>query len=414
MDSQLKGFYKLNIAERRKALGLNEEKSKVLDESLDLETANRMIENVIGLHSLPVGIATNFKINGKDYIIPMAVEEPSVIAGASKAAKIARQSGGFTAEATDPVMIAQIQIVDSPDTEEAYKKIIKEKERLTDKANELNQDMVSRGGGMRGLECRVIQTERGEMIIVHLLIDCRDAMGANSVNTVAEAIAPDLEDLTGGKVRLRIISNLAVHRRAKAKAIFKKELIGEDAVEGILDAYAFAKADPYRCATNNKGVMNGIDAVAVATGNDWRAVEAGAHAWAARNNGYEPLCIYSKNKDGDIVGEIELPLTVATVGGATWTHPNAKLALEMLGVKTAQELSMVMASVGLAQNFAALLALSTEGINRGHMKLHAKNLAVMAGAKGDEIDAIYDYFAKSDERVTMESVRAALEKIRNK
>ncbi len=412
MDSQLKGFYKLNIAERRKALGLSEEKSKVLDESLDLETANRMIENVIGLHSLPIGIATNFKINGNDYVIPMAVEEPSVVAGASKAAKIARQAGGFTAEATEPVMIAQIQIVGMPNAQEAMEKVMQNKEALLDKAKELNEDMVSRGGGPRGIECRLLQTERGEMLIAHVLIDCRDAMGANSVNTVAEAIAPDLEELTGGKVRLRIISNLAVHRRAKARAIFKKELIGEDAIEGVLDAFAFAKADPYRCATNNKGVMNGIDAIAVATGNDWRAVEAGAHAWAARNNGYEPLCVYSKNEDGDLVGEIELPLTVATVGGAVWTHPNAKLALEILGVKTAQELSMVMASAGLAQNFAALLALSTEGINRGHMKLHAKNLAVMAGAKGDEIDSVYEHFAKSDERVTMESVSNALEKIR--
>ncbi|MFA4946122.1 MAG: hydroxymethylglutaryl-CoA reductase, degradative [Candidatus Micrarchaeia archaeon] len=391
-SSELEGFYKLSIKERRERLGLTQEECATLDSGLSLETANRMIENVIGLHALPVGVATNFLVNGRDYLVPFAIEEPSVVAAASKAAKIVRASGGFTATATAPVMIGQIQIIDAkPD---AAKKILLNKASLVEKANALDKGLVARGGGCRDLECRIVESERGAFLVVHLLVDCRDAMGANAVNTMAEALAPELEALSGGRVRLRIISNLAVHRRANARAVFKKSIIGEDAVEGVLDAYAFAKADAYRCATNNKGVMNGVDAVCLATGNDWRAVEAGAHYWACRNGAPEPLCSYSKNADGDLVGEIDLPLAVATVGGASGTHPNAAIARRLLGVETASELAQVIACVGLAQNFAALYALSTVGIQRGHLKLHASNYAIMAGASDDQIEVIVNRMIK--------------------
>jgi hydroxymethylglutaryl-CoA reductase len=359
-----------------------------------------MIENVVAVQQLPLGIATNFRINGKDYLVPMALEEPSVVAAASKAAGIARESGGFEAKAALPLMIGQIQVIGIKKPEEARKKILKAKKELLEKANSMDQTLVKFGGGAKKLEAKILKTIKGKMLIAELLVDVRDAMGANAINTMCEAITPKIEEITGGKVLLRIISNLAVYRTVKAKTVFSKKALeesfregnlkGEEIVEAIINAYAFAEADAFRACTHNKGIMNGIDAVAIATGQDWRAIEAGAHAFACwKNKGkYKPLTKYYKNKEGNLAGEIELPLAVGLVGGATKTHPIAKIAVKILGVKSAGELAEVMACVGLANNLAAIRALATEGIQRGHMKLHAKNIAVLAGAKEKQIDEI--------------------------
>ncbi len=364
--------------------------------SLDEGTANRMIENVATTYALPMGIATNFKINGRDRLIPMVLEEPSVVAGASFAAKLALPSG-FTATSTEPIMIGQIQIVQVPDMKKAVAAIDSQKTTLSEKANAKDAMLVSRGGGVTDIQCRILKTGRGDMLIVHLHVNTQDAMGANAVNTMCETISSDLEALTGGHARLRILTNLAIHRTATATTIWTKEalaestkntLSGEQVVEAVLDAYEFAKNDPFRACTNNKGIMNGIDAVVMATGNDWRAMEAGAHAYAVKNGQYTSLTTYSKTKDGHLQGEITLPVAVGLVGGATRTHPLAKIALKIMDVKSARDLGEVLAAVGLAQNFAAMRALSTEGISRGHLKLHAKNIAVMAGATGDQIDRI--------------------------
>jgi len=352
-----------------------------------METANRMVENVIGFMPLPLGIATNFLVNGKEYLVPMCIEEPSVIAAASNGAKLARSSGGFQASMGKQIMIGQVQIVGVKDAKAACKKLNAKKGEWVKVGNENCASLVQFGGGVREFAAREISTGRGKMVIAEYLVDVQDAMGANSINTVLEATAPKIADEIGGKVRLRILSNLAVHRIAKASAVWKKEEIGEEAVEGVLDAYEFAANDVYRCATHNKGIHNGMDAVAVATGNDWRALEAGAHAYAALN-GYKPLTKYWKDKTGNLCGEIEVPLAIGTVGGATKTHPVAQACMKILGVKGAVELGCVMASVGLAQNFAALRALSTEGIQKGHMRLHAANIAVMAGAKGGQVEEI--------------------------
>lgn len=391
--SDISGFHKLPVDERLKKVrefaGLTKEEEALLKKTgaLGLDSANRMIENVIGTTQFPFGIATNFLINGKDYLIPMAIEEPSVVAAASYSAKLARPAGGFRTSSTDPVMIGQIQLLtDKP--EEAGKKILSRKQELLDLANSRDSMLIKLGGGARDLLTRVIKTPEGKMLIVHLLVDVRDAMGANAVNTMAELISPRIEELTGGKVRLKIISNFADRRLARAEAVWKKDVLGEDTIDGILSAYHFAEADQYRCTTHNKGIMNGIDAVVIATGNDFRAIEAGAHSYAARNGRYEPLTKYRKNKDGDLVGTIELPMALGLVGGATRTHPIARIAIKILGVKTAQELGEVIAAVGLAQNFAAIRALAAEGIQKGHLKLHAKNFAVMAGAKDSLIDEI--------------------------
>jgi hydroxymethylglutaryl-CoA reductase len=393
--SELPGFYKLSPAERLKFVqefsGLGDEEVELLRKTgaLELEQANRMIENVIGTTELPIGIATNFLINGKDYLIPMAIEEPSVVAAASNAAKMARPRGGFYTESTPPVMIGQIQLVDVKNPLKAKKKILAEKERILAKANEQDLVLVKLGGGAVDLDVRTIETFLGPMTIIHLLADVRDAMGANVINTMCEAIAPMIEQLTGGRVFLRIVSNLATHRLARARATFSKEALGgEEVVDGILQAYAFAAADPYRCATHNKGVMNGIVAVALATSNDTRALEAGAHAYAAMDGAYKPLTNWERTADGDLLGRIELPVAIGVIGGATAVHPVAKICRKILGVKSARELGEVMAAVGLAQNLAAMRALATEGIQRGHLKLHARNFAVTAGAKGELIDIV--------------------------
>ena len=402
MAEEFHEFYKKPVEERLKiikqAAGLTDDEIKVLRGSaIGIDIADRMIENVIGTCELPIGLGLNFLVNGKEYMVPMCIEEPSVVAAASYAAKLARHGGGFKTSSDEPIMIGQIQLMGFKNIKDAKAAILKNKAHIISKANERDSVLVSFGGGAKDIEVREITSDIGDMIVVHLLVDVRDAMGANAVNTMCEAVSPFLEELTGGHVRLKIISNLADKRLARAKAVWKKEELekstkglmkGSDVVDAIIEAYQLAANDPYRCSTHNKGIMNGIDAVVIATGNDFRAVEAGAHSYACVSGAYKPLTKYYKDKNGDLIGEIELPIAVGTVGGATRTKPEAKIALKILGVKTSKELAEVIASVGLAQNFAALRALSTEGIQRGHMRLHAKNIAVTAGAKGDAIEKV--------------------------
>jgi len=394
-SSRMSGFYRLEMEERLNKVadfsGLSEEEKNLflkngeLSLAIDKSIADRMIENVIGIFELPLGIATNFRINGKDYLIPMAIEETSVVAAASNAARIARVRGGFTAWASEPLMIGQIQVLRIKDREGALRSIQENKVKILELANAQDKVLVNLGGGAKDIEVRFLD----DMMVLHLLVDVRDAMGANVVNTMCEAVAPMIEELTGGKVRLRIVSNLADKRLAGARAVFDKDVMGgEDVVNAFLEGYRFATLDPYRAATHNKGIMNGIDAVVIATGNDWRAIEAGAHSYAARTGKYQPLTKYWKDEDGNLVGEIELPVAIGTVGGASSLHRRAQICKKILGVKSAKELAEIIASVGLAQNFAALLALSTVGIQKGHMELHAQNIAVMAGAKGEQIDVI--------------------------
>ena len=399
--SQISGFHNLKPLERirivKEFAALTDEEVNILQStgSLELEQADRMIENVIGTMPIPLGVATNFLINGRDYLIPMAIEEPSVVAAGSNAARMARVRGGFNTSSTGPIMIGQIQVVGVADPFGARMKILSAKSEILQKANEQDPVLVSKGGGAKDLKVKVIETAVGSMVIVEILVDCRDAMGANAVNTMAEAVAPLVEKVSEGRVYLRIISNLATERLARARTIVAKEALGgEEVVDGVVNAYAFAAADPYRCATHNKGIMNGVTAVVLATGNDSRAVEAGAHAYAARTGRYSPLTTWEKNGEGDLVGTIELPMAVGLIGGATAVHPIAKIAVKILGVKTATELGEVIAAVGLAQNLAALRALAREGIQEGHMKLHARNIAASAGATGDLIDQIADQMVK--------------------
>lgn len=413
--SQISGFYKLSPKERLQIVkdfaGLTDEEVETLlsTGSLKMRLANRMIENVVGAFPIPLGIAVNFLINGRDYLIPMAIEEPSVVAAASYAAKMARSKGGFFTSSTEPVMIGQIQAVNIDDPYGAKMAILAAKEKILQKANEQDPLLVSLGGGAKDLDVRVIQANSGPMVITELHVDCRDAMGANAVNTMAEAVAPLIERITHGRVYLRIISNLATKRLARAwTVVAKEELGGEEVVDGIIEAYNFAAADPYRAATHNKGILNGIIGVVIATCNDHRAVEAGAHAYAARSGQYSPLTVWEKNKDGDLVGSIELPMAVGTVGGATRVHPVAKIALKILGVKTANELAEVLAAVGLAQNLGALRALAHEGIQRGHMALHARNVAIMAGASGELIDLIVERMVE-EHKVRLDRAKELIE-----
>jgi hydroxymethylglutaryl-CoA reductase len=416
VTSKISGFYKKSPSERLEVVKdfskLEEDDVKVLGNpgALQIDQVDRMIENVIGTMPMPLGIAVNFLINDKDYLIPMAIEEPSVVAAASNAAKLARIKGGFKTSSDDPVMIAQVQLTDIDNLDETKQKLEENKEEIL---NEKDPMLLKAGGGPKDIEVRILRsTITSPMIVVHLLVDCRDAMGANAVNTMAEAIAPFIEKLTGGRVYLRIISNLATHRLARASAIFDKEAIGgEGVVDGVVEAYAFAEADPYRAATHNKGIMNGIDAAIIATGNDFRAIEAGAHAYAAIGGSYKPLTRWKKNGNGDLVGAIELPMAVGLVGGATKVHPTARANVKILGVKTARELGEVIAALGLAQNFAALRALATEGIQRGHMSLHARNLAVSVGAEGNEIEAVSERLV-AEKMVRMDRAKEILEEIR--
>ena len=400
-SSRIPGFYKLPVEERLKKVAefanLSEEEVELLKKegNLSLEIADRMIENVIGTMAYPFGIATNFLINGKEYLIPMVIEEPSVVAAASNAAKITRSKGGIHTSSTGPIMIGQIQLVDVKDPYAQKMRILEEKGEIIKIANEQDPVLVKFGGGAKDVEVRVIDSPKGPMVITHLIVDVRDAMGANAVNTMCEAVAPFIERITGGRVYLRIISNLADKRLVRARTVVDKEAVGgEEVVDGIVSAWAFAAADPYRAATHNKGILNGVIAVALATGQDHRAIEAGAHAYAAKTGRYMPLTTWEKNEDGDLVGTLEMPMAVGIVGGATKVHPVARVALKILGVKTATELAEIMGAVGLAQNLAALRALAAEGIQYGHMRLHARNLAMMAGATPEIVDKIVEIMVR--------------------
>jgi hydroxymethylglutaryl-CoA reductase len=419
-SSVISGFYKLSPKERLNIVkdfaDLTQEECDLLAQacSLPLDLADHMVENVVGTIPTPLGIGVNFQINGKDYIVPMATEEPSVIAAASYAAKMVRDGGGFKTSSTTPVMIGQIQLVNLENAEQAKENVLTKKEEILKKANEQDPVLNSFGGGAKDLDARVIKTTVGDMVIVHLYVDCRDAMGANAVNTMAEAVAPMLEQLTGSHVYLRIISNLAVRRLAKATCTVPKEAVGGEAiVDGIVYASAFAAADPYRAATHNKGAMNGIIAVVLATGNDHRAIEAGGHAYAALNGQYTSFSKWTKNQNGDLEGAIELPMAVGLIGGAVKTHPIARIAVKILGVKSANEFAEVLAAVGLAQNLAALRALASEGIQRGHMSLHARNIAVNAGATGDLVDAVAAQMVK-ERKVRVDRAKEILEQLTKK
>jgi len=362
---------------------------------LSADIAMHMIENMIGTYALPLGIGLNFMVNGRDVLVPMVIEEPSVVAGASFMAKLARVGGGFITESTEPHMIGQLQVLELGNIEAAADKVLAHKAELLDYVDEAESSLKSRGGGARDIEVRVMDDSPiGGFLVVHLIYDVRDAMGANAVNTACERLAPKIEAITGGKVHLRILSNLTDRRITRAHcSIPVKELAfdsfsGESVRDGIIAAYAFAAVDPYRAATHNKGIMNGVDSVVIATGNDWRAIEAGAHAYAARSGKYTSLSVWEKDGDGNLVGTLEMPMAVGIVGGATKVHPAAQAAVKLMGVKTASELAEIIVSVGLAQNMAALRALATEGIQRGHMSLHARQVAIAAGASGEMIEKV--------------------------
>lgn len=396
-----KKFYNLSPAERMDQLmaesGLSLADASALSGAggLSVESADHIIENVVGTFSLPLGIARYFRVNGRDVSVPMAVEEPSVVAGASFMAKLARRTGGFFAQTTPPEMIGQIQILDLDDLPTAQLKLEAEKETLLAEAEQVDPLLMKLGGGPRDLEVRLInESPIGPFLVAHLIYDVVDAMGANAVNTAVERLAPKIERITGGRVLLRILSNLTDRRLAQARVTIRTadlafaDFSGEDVRDGIIQAWAFAAADPYRAATHNKGIMNGVDPVLIATGNDWRAVEAGAHAFAAREGRYTSLSAWGSDANGDLVGTLEMPLAVGTVGGATRVHPGAQACLRLMGIESAAELAEVIVSVGLAQNLAALRALATEGIQRGHMNLHARQVAIAAGAEEAQIDAL--------------------------
>ncbi len=419
--SRIPGLHKMSIAERITALkdfaDLTDEETALLGKSsvLGMDVAERMIENVIGTFELPLGLVPNMKVNGREILVPLAVEESSVVAALANAGKMTSSGGGYFTSSSDPIMIAQIQAVDIADPFGAKMKILEHKEKIIALANEQDPILVKFGGGCRDIEVRVIDTRKGPMVVTHILVDTRDAMGANAVNTMAEAIAPHIENWTNGKVFLRILSNLADRRVARVRCLVKKDAIppGPEVIDGIINAWAFADADPYRAATNNKGIMNGISPLVIATGNDFRAIEAGAHAYASRTGQYRALARWEKDAEGNLVGSMELPLAMGLVGGATAIHPMAKLIVKILGIDTATELSEITAAVGLGQNLAALRALASEGIQRGHMSLHAKNIAVMAGAKGEEIDLVAHQLS-SEGKVRVDRAKVILEQVRKK
>ncbi|MDG6900822.1 MAG: hydroxymethylglutaryl-CoA reductase, degradative [Nitrososphaerota archaeon] len=419
-SSDLQGFYKQPMEKRREILrqfaSLTAEEVETISNTggLPPDVADHMIENVVGGYTYPLGMATNFRVNGRDYLVPMALEEPSVVAAASNAAKMARVKGGFKVTNTGPVMIGQIQVVNVPKPESARAKLLARKEDILKKANEQDPMLVSLGGGAKDMNAKTLTTLKGPMVIVELIVNTGDAMGANAVNTMAEAVAPMVEEISGGRVFLRIISNLADRRLVKATAVFDKEAVGgEDVVDGIVYAYAFADADPYRCATHNKGIMNGVIAVGIACGQDIRALEAGAHSYASKSGKYKPLTIWEKNSDGDLVGTLEMPMAVGLVGGAARTHPTARANIKILGVKTAIGLAEVMGAVGLAQNFAALRALASEGIQRGHMKLHSRNVAISAGAKGELVDVVATKMIE-EKRIRFDRAKELVEELSKK
>ena len=425
IDSRLPRFRSMTVPQRLAHLAaaahLSDDDQQRLAHAgaLDPAVADGMIENVVGTFELPLGVAGYFQLNGKDVLVPMAVEEPSVVAAASFMAKLARECGGFETSSTAPLMRAQVQVLGLGDPHGARQSLLRRRQEIIDLANQRDKVLIKLGGGCRDIEVHVLEnTRRGAMLVMHLIVDVRDAMGANTVNTMAESVSPLVESITGGQVRLRILSNLADLRLSRARVALSPEVLttaeydGRDMIERILDAYEFAAVDPYRAATHNKGIMNGIDPVIVATGNDWRAVEAGAHAWACRNGHYGSLTRWEKDARGWLVGSLEMPMPVGLVGGATKTHPLARLALRIMGVATAQELGETAVAVGLAQNLAALRALATEGIQRGHMALHARNIAIVAGAAGAEIDAVARQMAQEKD-VRTDRAQALLAALRH-
>ncbi len=418
--SRIQGFYKESVESRRRLLAEaadldGAELTRVLScGGLDVTTADKTVENVIGTYSLPFSVGLNARINERDFLVPMVVEEPSVVAAASNAARMIREGGGFSAESDPPWMIAQVQLWEVPDAELARERITAARERLMAMADASVEGLVARGGGAREVEVR----DLGDgLLVVHVVVDVQDAMGANLVNTVAERVAPEIAALAGGRVGLRILSNLCDRRCVRVKCrvpagVLATDALSGDAVrDGIVLASRFAERDPYRAATHNKGIMNGVDAVVMATGNDWRAIEAGAHAYAARDGRYAPLCTWRTAPDGALEGTMEIPLAFGVVGGTLRVHPSARLALKILGVRSAQELAMVAAAVGMASNLAALRALATEGIQRGHMSLHARGVAMAAGARGDEIERVAATIAEACD-VRLESAKAALARLR--
>jgi len=409
--SRIAGFYNMPVNDRRMLISKMHQLSEAEEQdlcslaSLPLDKADKMIENVIGTFSLPLGLGLNFLINDKEYTVPMAVEEPSIIASASHIAKIVRNAGGFTTEATDRVMIGQIQVIGCPDFFTAKKDILAHKTDLIEEANAAYPSIVARGGGAKDIDVRVLNegasTSYSQMLVLHVYIDTCDAMGANIINTMVESLAPTIEQLTKGKVFLRILSNYADRCIARAKCTIPPKLLavegfsGEAVRDGVVHAYEFAASDPYRAVTHNKGIMNGIDPIVIATGNDWRAVEAGAHAYAAKDGQYGSMTTWSVDERGNLVGELELPMSVGIVGGATRVHPMAKLALKILDIASASELAQVIVAVGLAQNLGALKALVTDGIQKGHMTLHSRSVALAAGATGDMVDIVAEKLVES-------------------
>jgi len=415
-SSRIAGFYNMKLEERLKIvkewaqLSENEVATLLNFGNLDQKLAESMIENVIGAMSYPFAIAVNFKINGKDYLIPMVLEEPSVVAAASNAAKMLREGDGIKAEAAKQFMIGQVYLMKVPSPYYASMEILKHKNELIDIANSTNKTLLKLGGGAKDVEVKVIETRRGIAIAINIIVDVVDAMGANTVNTMAEAIAPYLEKLVGGEARLRIVSNYAVHRLVRAWVRVPPDVIGgKEIAEKIVDASAIAESDPFRAVTHNKGILNGIIAVALATAQDHRAIEAGAHAYAARDGIYKPLSRWDLDSENYLTGFLEIPLQVGIVGGAVKTHPVAQIALKIMGIKTAKELAEIMAAVGLAQNFAALRALVTTGIQSGHMKLHARNLAILAGAKGELVELIANQMIK-DGKISFDYAKQLIEK----
>ena len=417
-NSEISGFYKLSIEERHqllsKLLNLDQEDLNLL-KNFGYFNPNHMdslIENVIGSYQLPLGLAFNFKVNNKDYIIPMVIEEPSVVAAASNAAKMARKHGGFHTEKVKPIMISQIQLTQLKDIKKTKELLIRKKVNILKIANEQDPLLVKLGGGAQDIEFREIATRKEKMVIIHLLVNVLDAMGANVVNTMAEAVSSYIEEISGGKVNLRIVSNLATHRIARCNAVFDKELLGgEKVVEGILSAYEFALADPYRATTHNKGILNGIIALTLATGNDTRAIEAGAHAYASLKGKYKPLTNYRLDSKGNLIGEIEIPLALGIIGGMTKIHPMARLALKILNIQSAEELSQVAAALGLAQNVAALRALAAEGIQEGHMKLHSRNIAKIAGVPDQLIERVANKLVE-DKKIRVDYAKEILQRIK--
>lgn len=420
-NNSLTGFYKLELAERADKIAdyanLNQADLTAVSNGLSIEQADSMIENVIGRYTLPFGVGTNFLINGREVAVPMVVEEPSIVAGVSYAAKLIAAGGGFKTSSSEPLMIGQVQLLDVENLEEVAAKIATAEPELLAAANRYHPTIQKLGGGAKQIECHPLpDTPAGPMLIVHLLYDCRDAMGANAVNTAAEAIAPLIENISGGRVNLRILSNLTDRRTARAEGLVpieqlaRAEYSGEQVAQAIFEAWAFAAADPYRAATHNKGIMNGIDAVAVATGNDWRALEAGAHAYAARNGRYTSLTDWSLITLDDnkfLRGVLDMPLSVGTVGGATKAHPTARVSLKILQNPNARTLAEIMVATGLAQNLAALRALATEGIQHGHMRLHARQVALAAGATGVQVQQIADILV-SEQNIRQERAEALL------